>query len=101
MPMSLGPGHAAMLKPLQPSAYWGEEQIWDTRVNNHNSMVDAKGRVWLDATTGGPENPAYCLPGAGLPSAECFPMTEPVVRAAAGGPRSAQAGTRHSWCGAQ
>ena len=31
---------AAMPKPLQPSAYWGEEKIWDTRANNHNSMFD-------------------------------------------------------------
>src|SRR5215468_2119666 len=38
MPLSLGPGHAAGLTPMQPSAYWASEQIWDTRVNNHNSM---------------------------------------------------------------
>ena len=35
-----GTGHAAALKPLQPSPYWGDEAIWDTRVNNHNSMFD-------------------------------------------------------------
>src|SRR3954471_12552641 len=40
MPLSLGPGHAAALTPMQPSAYWGAEAIWDTRVNNHNSMLD-------------------------------------------------------------
>ena len=40
MPEMLGPGNAAMLTPLQPSAYWGNEQIWDTRVNNDNSMFD-------------------------------------------------------------
>ena len=49
MPEMLGPGHAAMLKPLEPSAYWGNEQIWDTRINNHNSMIDGKGRMWLAA----------------------------------------------------
>ena len=53
MPESLGPGHAAMLKPLQPSAYWGDEQIWDTRINNHNSMIDGKGRMWLAAAVRG------------------------------------------------
>jgi hypothetical protein len=50
MPESLGPGHAAMEKPMAPSAYWGDEKIWDTRVNNHNSMFDGKGRLWLAAT---------------------------------------------------
>src|ERR1700692_4925719 len=47
MPFSLGPGHAAALKPLAPSPYWGNEQIWDTHINNHNSMMDGKGRLWL------------------------------------------------------
>jgi hypothetical protein len=63
MPLSLGPGHAAGLKAMAPSAYWGEEQIWDTRVNNHNSMVDAKGRVWLAASTRGRENPGVLSAG--------------------------------------
>src|SRR5260221_13022118 len=36
MPLSLGDGHAATLEPVMPSAYWGDPQIWDTRVNNHN-----------------------------------------------------------------
>src|SRR6202011_1565147 len=29
----LGPGHAAMEKPLGPSAYWGEEKIWTANFN--------------------------------------------------------------------
>ena len=33
------------LKPLQPSPYWGDEKIWDTRANNHNSMFDKQGRA--------------------------------------------------------
>src|SRR5215470_1099012 len=33
MPESLGPGHAAMERPMAPSAYWGDEKTWDTRVN--------------------------------------------------------------------
>src|SRR5215470_7087068 len=37
MAESLGPGHAASIKPLQPSAYWGDQKLWDTRVNNHNA----------------------------------------------------------------
>ncbi|HEX6530284.1 MAG TPA: carboxypeptidase-like regulatory domain-containing protein, partial [Burkholderiales bacterium] len=31
-PEALGPGHAAMEKPLAASPYWGEEKIWDSRV---------------------------------------------------------------------
>ena len=57
MPLSLGPGHAAALKPLQPSPYWGDEAIWDTRVNNHNSMFDRDGRVWLAAAVRGAGQP--------------------------------------------
>jgi hypothetical protein len=45
MPCSLGPGDAAALKPLAPSAYWGNEQIWDSHINNHSSMFDEKGRL--------------------------------------------------------
>ena len=50
MPLALGPGNAGSIKILGPSAYWGEENIWDSRANNHNSMFDRKGRVWLAAT---------------------------------------------------
>ena len=74
MPLSLGPGHAAALDALQPSPYWGTERIWDTRVNNHNSMFGRDGRVWLAASVRGPENPAFCKQGSDLPSAKAFPM---------------------------
>ena len=65
MPESLGPGHAAMEKPMAPSAYWGDEKIWDTRVNNHNSMFDGKGRLWLAATVRAPKDPDFCGKGFG------------------------------------
>lgn len=73
MPLSLGPGHAAALTPLQPSAYWGNEVIWNTRANNHNSMFDRDGRLWLAAAVRGPENPAFCREGSDHPSAKLFP----------------------------
>ena len=59
MPFSLGPGHAAALKPLAPSPYWGNEQIWDTHINNHNSMMDGKGRLWLAAAVRGVKAVSY------------------------------------------
>ena len=76
MPESLGPGHAAMEKPLGPSAYWGDEKIWDTRINNHNSMIDQKGRMWLAAAVRGVKNPDFCRKGSEHPSAKLFPLEE-------------------------
>lgn len=73
-PLALGPGHAAALDPLQPSAYWGSERIWDTKANNHNSMFDKKGRVWLSATVRGPNNPDFCKAGSDHPSARVTPV---------------------------
>jgi hypothetical protein len=74
MPLSLGPGHAGAVKPMQASAYWGEDPLWDTRANNHNSMFDAKGRIWLAATVRGMDNPAFCKKGSDHPSAKLFPL---------------------------
>jgi hypothetical protein len=78
MPESLGPGHAAVEKPVAPSAYWGDEKLWDTRVNNHNDMIDKKGRVWLTAAIRGPDNPAFCKKGSDNPSAKLFPIDKNV-----------------------
>jgi streptogramin lyase len=74
MAESLGPGHAAGLKPLQPSAYWGDQKLWDTRANNHNAMIDKQGRVWLAASVRGQDNPAFCKKGSDHPSAKVFPL---------------------------
>ncbi len=74
MPESLGPGHAAAIKPLEPSAYWGDKKLWDTRANNHNGMFDDKGRLWLTASIRGQDNPAWCKKGSDHPSAKVFPL---------------------------
>ena len=60
---------------MAPSAYWGDEKIWDTRVNNHNSMFDGKGRLWLSATVRAPKDPDFCGKGSEHPSAKAFPLT--------------------------
>ncbi|MSQ52766.1 MAG: carboxypeptidase regulatory-like domain-containing protein [Betaproteobacteria bacterium] len=73
-PLALGPGHAAGSEPLQPSPYWGSEKIWDTKANNHNSMFDRKGRVWMAAAVRGPDNPAFCRKGSDHPSAKLMPV---------------------------
>jgi hypothetical protein len=76
MPYSLGPGHAAALQPLAPSPYWGSEQIWDTHINNHNSMMDEKGRLWLAAAVRGVKDPDFCGRNSDLPSAKLFPLEQ-------------------------
>jgi hypothetical protein len=87
-PLALGPGHAAAVKPLQPSAYWGDEQIWDTKANNHNSMFDKKGRVWLAAGVRGLDNPAFCKKGSDHPSAKVFPLERSSRQAAVLDPKT-------------
>ena len=74
MPLSLGPGHAAALKPLQASPYWGNEAIWENHINNHNSMFGRDGRLWLAAAVRGPDNPAFCKAGSDHPSAKLTPL---------------------------
>ncbi|MFL4985345.1 MAG: carboxypeptidase regulatory-like domain-containing protein [Xanthobacteraceae bacterium] len=74
MPESLGPGHAASIKPLAPSPYWGDEKLWDTRANNHNAMFDKKRRVWIAANVRGMDNPDFCKKGSEHPSAKVFPL---------------------------
>jgi len=61
-------------KPMQPSPYWGNEQVWTSKANNHNGMFDRKGRVWFAAAVRGPNNPAFCKKGSDHPSAKAFPV---------------------------
>jgi hypothetical protein len=74
MPESLGPGHAGAVMPLADSAYWDGKKLWDTRANNHNSMFDDKGRLWLAATVRGQSNPPWCKQGSDNPYAKVFPL---------------------------
>ena len=80
MPVSLGPGHAGAIEPTTPSAYWGDEVLWDTRANNHNSMFDDKGRLWLAANVRGLANPDFCKKGSDHPSAKVFPLSRAAGR---------------------
>ena len=74
MPESLGPGHAAALQPIAPSPYWGNDKLWDTKANNHNSMFGKDGRVWLTASVRAMDNPAFCKTGSTHASARVFPI---------------------------
>ena len=60
--------------PLQPSPYWGDEAIWDSKANAHNPMLDGEARVWLTSRVRPPnDNPAFCREGSDHPSAILFP----------------------------
>ncbi len=87
-PEALGPGHAAIEKPLQPSPYWGEEKLWDSKANNHNSMFDGEGRLWLAAAVRGPSNPQFCGKGSEHPSAKVYPLERNVRQLAVLDPKT-------------
>jgi hypothetical protein len=74
VPEAFGPGHAAIQRPMAPSAYWGMDQVWDTKFDNHNDMFDAKGRVWMTGTNHAPGTPAFCRKGSDNPYAKAFPI---------------------------
>jgi hypothetical protein len=50
----------AKTPPTQPSVYWGEERIWDSKANIHNNMMDGEGRVWLAAAIRASKSPDFC-----------------------------------------
>lgn len=58
----------------QPSPYWGDEAIWDSKTNVHNPMFDDQGRVWITAAVRPPDNPAVFKEGSDHPSAKVFPV---------------------------
>jgi hypothetical protein len=62
--------------PMQPSAYWGPQPIWDSQTSNHNPMMDEKGRPWFAARVRHPGNPDFCKKGSSHPSAKVFPIND-------------------------
>ncbi len=76
MAPTLGPPFhiSAMPTVNAPSAYWGDEVIWDSKADNHNAMFDRDGRIWLTANVHGPDNPDFCKKGSDHPSAKVFPI---------------------------
>jgi hypothetical protein len=68
-------GHA-LAKPVMPSAYWGDEVIWNAKTSNHNPMFDEEGLVWFAARVRNAKNPAFCQKGADHPSAKLTPLAK-------------------------
>ena len=63
------------LNAMTPSAYWGDEPIWTAQADNHNPMMDEKGRLWFTVRVRPPaNNPAFCRQGSEHPSAKAFPL---------------------------
>ncbi len=60
----------------EPSPYWGDEVLWDSKNNVHNPMIDGEGRVWITSTVRPSDNPDYCKEGSTHPSAMLFPLTD-------------------------
>jgi hypothetical protein len=75
---------------LQPSAYWGDEPIWDSRANSHNPMLDATGRVWYTARVRGEDDPDFCKRGSDHPSAKLFPLNRSGRQLAVRDPRTGE-----------
>jgi hypothetical protein len=59
---------------LAPSAYWGDEKLWDAQTIPHSLMLDEKARVWYAARIRPQANPDLCKQGSDHPSAKMFPI---------------------------
>ncbi len=59
-----------------PSAYWGDELIWDGHTSIHNLIMDEWGRVWFSARIRPASNPSFCRRGSQHPSAQVLPLDE-------------------------
>src|SRR5215813_9690200 len=61
---------------MAPSAYFGEEKIWNAQTTPHSLYYDEKGRVWYAARIRGEANPDFCKKGSDHPSAKVFPLNQ-------------------------
>jgi len=62
--------------PKGPSAYWGEEAIWDGHTSIHNPMMDREGRVWFTARIRpAVVQPKFCSDGS-IASSKVAPLKE-------------------------
>lgn len=66
--------YAAPQEISEPSPYWGDEPIWNSKANVHSLMMDSKGRIWTAASIRGPETPPFCKQGSA--SAAAFPLEQ-------------------------
>jgi len=67
---------AADQPPAAPSAYWGDEVIWNSQSVSHSFAMDKQARVWVAARIRGTETAAYCRQGGNHPSAKVVPIAQ-------------------------
>lgn len=75
-------------KVLQPSPYWGNEEIWNSKTNVHNPMFDGTGRLWLTSRIRNDDNPAFCKEGSSHPSAKLTPVKSSIRELAVYDPKT-------------
>src|SRR2546430_2159005 len=76
--------------PMQPSAYWGKEPIWDGHSSIHNAMMDSEGRVWFTARIRPAANPDFCKKGSDHPSAKVAPQENSLRQVSVYDPKTSQ-----------
>ena len=62
--------------PAAPSAYWGDEVIWNSQANAHSFAMDKQARVWVAARIRPSETSAFCRSGSDHPSAKVLPINQ-------------------------
>ena len=67
---------AADQPPAAPSAYWGDEVIWNSQSVSHSFAMDKQARVWVAARIRPGETAAYCREGGSHPSAKVVPIAQ-------------------------
>jgi hypothetical protein len=65
---------AADQPPAAPSAYWGDEVIWNSQSVSHSFAMDKDARVWVAARIRPGETAAFCREGSTHPSAKLVPI---------------------------
>ena len=67
---------AADQPPAAPSAYWGDEVIWNSQSVSHSFAMDKQARVWVAARIRPGETAAACREGGSHPSAKVVPIAQ-------------------------
>ncbi len=77
IPVRDNPDNPAVTRFLQefpvPSAYYGDEALWQRPADPHNPMFDELGRVWMTTKVRGDILPEWCRPGSDNPFVEYYP----------------------------
>ena len=71
------PDNPAVTRFLQqfpvPSAYYGDEALWQRPADPHNPMIDELGRVWMTTKVRGDSLPEWCRAGSDNAFVEYYP----------------------------